>query len=106
VEKALKIATTARKLKVTAIVDATPFVALRTIPDNAPARTDLTIAIDGRTVTADLATRSVRKAVKTLTDNGSDNVVLILQGVLTPSNRIEEAGIVAQVKVQAPAGAD
>ena len=66
----------------------------------------LTIAIDGRTVTADLATRSVRKAVKTLTDNGSDNVVLILQGVLTPSNRIEEAGIVAQVKVQAPAGAD
>ena len=105
-EKALKIATTARKLKVTAIVDATPFVALRTTPDNAPARTDLTIAIDGRTVTADLATRSVRKAVKTLTDNGSDNVVLILQGVLTPSNRIEEAGIVAQVKVQAPAGAD
>jgi hypothetical protein len=43
--------------------------------------------------------------VKTLTDNGSDNVVLILQGVLTPSNRIEEAGIVAQVKVQAPAAA-
>jgi hypothetical protein len=105
-EKSLKLASTARKLKVTAIVDATPFAALRAIPDNAPPRTELTIAIDGRTVTADLSTRSVRKAVKTLTDNGSDNVVLILQGVLTPSNRIEEAGIVAQVKVQAPAGAD
>jgi hypothetical protein len=104
-ENSLKLASTARKLKVTAIVDATPFAALRAIPDNAPPRTDLTIAIDGRTVTADLATRSVRKAVKTLTDSGSDNVVLILQGVLTPGNRIEEAGIVAQVKAQAPAGA-
>jgi len=105
-EKSLKLSTTARKLKVTAIVDATPFVALRIIPDNAPPRTDLTIAIDGRTITADLATRSVRKAVKTLTDNGRDNVVLVLQGVLTASNRIEEAGIVAQVKAKAPAGAD
>jgi hypothetical protein len=103
-EKSLKLATTARKLKVTAIVDATPSAALRTVPDNAPPRTDVTIAIDGRTVTADLATRSVRKAVKTLTDNGSDNVILILQGTLTPSNRIEEAGIVAQVKVQANLG--
>jgi hypothetical protein len=62
--------------------------------------------IDGGTVTADLATRSVRKAVKTLTDNGNDNVVLILQGVLSASNRFEEAGIVAQVKAQAPGGAD
>jgi hypothetical protein len=44
--------------------------------------------------------------VATLTDNGSDNVVLILQGVLTSSNRIEEAGIVAQVKAKAAAGAD
>ena len=105
-EKSLKLSTTARKLKVTAIVDATPFVALRIIPDNAPPRTDLTIAIDGRTITADLATRSVRKAVKTLTDNGRDNVVLVLQGVLTASSRIEEAGIVAQVKAKAPAGAD
>ncbi|SRR5258706_9895532 len=91
----LKIATTARKLKITTVIDAVPFAALRAIPDNAPARVDITIAVAGRTVTA---TKSVRKAVKTLTENGADNVVLILQGALGPNDRIEEAGITAQVK--------
>ncbi|SRR6266446_6187975 len=94
----LKIATTARKLKITTVIDAVPFAALRAIPDNAPARVDITIAVAGRTVTADIATKSVRKAVKTLTENGADNVVLILQGALGPNDRIEEAGITAQVK--------
>jgi hypothetical protein len=55
-----------------------------------------------RTVSADIATRAVRKVVKALADHGTDNVVLILQGVLASNNRIEEAGITAQVK--APAG--
>ena len=43
-------------------------------------------------------TRSVRKVVKALADHGTDNVILILQGILTSNNRIEEAGIAAQVK--------
>ena len=97
----LKLTTTARKLKVTLMIDAAPFAALRTVPDNAPPRTDITIAVGGRTVSADLATKSVRKAVKTLIEHGTDNVVLILQGVLGSNDRIEEAGITAQVKVAA-----
>ena len=97
----IKIATTARKLKVTIVIDAAPFVALRAVPDNAPARTDIAVTVGGRTVSADLATKSVRKAVKTLTEHGPDAVVLIIQGVLTSDNRIEEAGITAQVKVPA-----
>ena len=97
----LKLTTTARKLKVTMMIDAAPFAALRTVPDSAPSRTELTVTVAGRTVTADLATKSVRKAVKTLTENGADNVVLIMQGVLSSDNRIEEAGITAQVKVSA-----
>ncbi len=97
----LKLTTTARKLKVTMMIDAAPFAALRAIPDNAPARTDVTVAVGDRIVTADLATKSVRKAVKTLTEHGPDNVVLILQGVLASDNRVEEAGITAQVKVPA-----
>jgi hypothetical protein len=92
------LATTARKLKVTMVIDAAPFAAPRAVPDNAPARIDITISVGGRTVSADLATKSVRKAVKTLTENGADNVVLILQGALSADNRIEEAGITAQVK--------
>jgi hypothetical protein len=97
----LKLTTTARKLKVTMMIDAAPFAALRAIPDTAPSRTELIIAVAGRTVTADIATKSVRKAVKTLTENGADKVVLIMQGVLCSDNRIEEAGITAQVKVPA-----
>jgi hypothetical protein len=97
----LKLTTTARKLKVTMMIDAAPFAALRAIPDSAPSRTDVTITVGDRAVSADLATKSVRKAVKTLIEHGPDNVVLILQGVLTSNNRIEEAGITAQVKVAA-----
>ena|SRR5258705_8913995 len=95
----LKLTTTARKLKVTLMIDAAPFVALRAIPDSAPSRTDVTVTVGGRTISADLATRSVRKEVKTLIEHGTDNVVLILQGVLASNDRIEEAGITAQVKV-------
>ncbi len=94
----LKLTTTARKLKVTMMLDAAPFAALHAVPDNAPSRTDITITVGDRTVSADLATRSVRKVVKALADHGTDNVVLILQGILTSNNRIEEAGITAQVK--------
>jgi hypothetical protein len=97
----LKLAAAARKLKVTMIIDAAPFAALRAVPDIAPPRTELTVAVGGRTVTADVATKSVRKAVKTLTENGEDKVVLMLQGVLGSDNRIEEAGLTAQVKVAA-----
>jgi hypothetical protein len=97
----LKLTTTARKLKVIIMIDAAPFAALRAVPDNAPSRTDITITVGGRTVSADLATRSVRKVVKALADHGADNVVLILQGVLASNDRIEEAGITAQVKVPA-----
>ena len=97
----LKLTTTARKLKVTAMLDTAPFVALRIVPDNAPSRTEITITVGGRTVSADLATKSVRKAVKTLIEHGPDSVVLILQGALSSDNRIEEAGITAQVKVPA-----
>jgi hypothetical protein len=97
----MKIATTARKLKVTAVIDAAPFVELRNIPDTAPSRTELIITVDGRPISADLATKSVRKAVKTLTESGADNVVLLIQGTLTAGNRIEEAGLVANVKAAA-----
>jgi hypothetical protein len=99
-----KLTTTARKLKVALVIDAAPFATLR-IGDNAPARTEVTVTVGGRTVSADLATKSVRKVIKTLTDHGTDNVVLILQGALSASDRIEDAGITAQVKAPQPVAA-
>jgi hypothetical protein len=94
----VKIATAACKLKITAVLDAAPFVKLGVPPDDAPPRTNLVVDVSGRTVTADIATKSIRKAVKTLLEHGEQNVALVLQGALTADNRVEEAGVVAQVK--------
>src|SRR5258706_2366777 len=90
----MKIATSARKLKVTAVIEATPFARLH-IPDTAPARTELLIKIAARLVSVDLATKSVRKAVKTLTESDADNVILLLQGVLTSGDAVAETWVVA-----------
>jgi hypothetical protein len=101
----LKVHTSARKLKATMVIDAAPLMALA-ISDGAPARTELVIAGGGRTVRADVATKSLRKVLKTLADNGPDKVVVIVQGVLAAGDRLEEAGLVGQVKAAAePAAA-
>jgi hypothetical protein len=94
----LKLSTTARKLKITTVIDAAPFVQLGMPPDNAPSRTSLAVAIGDRTLSVDLATKSIRKAVKTLLEHGEQNVALVLQGALAADNRVEEAGLAAQVK--------
>jgi hypothetical protein len=96
--------TTARKLKVTSVLDSAPFVQQGIPPDGAPPRTTVTVSVGGRTLVADLATKSVRKAVKALLEHGAQNATLILQGSLAADNSIEEAGIVAQVKAQPAAG--
>ncbi len=59
--------------------------------------------VDGRTVTADVATKAVRKAMKVLGEHGSENVVLLVQGVLAAGDKIEECGLVAQVKARTEA---
>jgi hypothetical protein len=98
----LKVAATARKLKITAVMDAAPFVKLGVPPDDAPPRTSLAVDVGGRTLSVDLATKSVRKAVKCLLENGEQDVVLLLQGTLAADNRVEDAGLVAQVKAKPP----
>jgi hypothetical protein len=92
---------TARKLKITTILEGAEFVRLGVPPDNAPSRTTLTVTVGGRTLTADLATKAIRKAVKTLQESGQENVVLLLQGALVAGDRVEEAGLTAQVKTKA-----
>jgi hypothetical protein len=93
-----KIVTTAKKLKITVVLDSAPFVQLGVPPDNAPPRTVVSVTVGGRTLVADIATKSIRKTVKALQEHGPENVVLVLQGALGASNAIEEAGITAQVK--------
>jgi hypothetical protein len=50
------IVTTAKKL-----IDSAPFVQLGVPPDNAPPRTVVTVTVGGRTLAADIATKSIRK---------------------------------------------
>jgi hypothetical protein len=75
----LKFGTTARKLKVTMVLDAAPLAALR-IADGAPSRCELTVSVGGRAVVADLATKALRKVVRALADHGADGVVVLLPG--------------------------
>lgn len=61
-------------------MDAAPFVQIGVPPDTAPSRTTVVVGVAGRTVTADLATKSVRKPVKALQEHSLDNITLVLQG--------------------------
>jgi hypothetical protein len=83
----------ARALKVTAMLSADELAALRDPGSNA--RTVLEIAVGGRTVTADIATKSVRKAKATINEHGAANVISFIQGKLV-GDAIVEAGLVAQ----------
>jgi hypothetical protein len=62
----------------------------------------LTIAVAGRTVTADVAAKALRKAKATIAEHGVEQVALILQGKLD-GNAVLEAGLVAQPKTPKPA---
>ncbi len=86
---------TASKLKVTVVLNAIELCAIPA-PDGKP-RSVLHITLPGRTVTADIATKSLRKAQTTIRETGADGVAVILQGHLV-GDAIAEAGLVAQIK--------
>jgi hypothetical protein len=100
----LTLKTNAKKLKVTLVLESAPFVQMGVPPDNAPTRTIISVNVGGRTVTADIATKAVRKTVKQLLEHGAQNVTLLLQGELNAKDEVESAGLAAQVKAQPAAG--
>ena len=81
------------------LLDPAPFAAV-TVPDGAPSRTDLAIAVGGRKVMANIATKGLRKALATVAEHGADGSVLLLQGVLSAGDVVDEAGLTAQPKVK------
>lgn len=64
------------------------------------ARTKVVIHVSGRRLLADIATKSLRKACVTLAENGPEATMLVLQGVLTGGDSIDEAGLAATVKAK------
>jgi hypothetical protein len=82
---------TAKSLKATVVLDASQVAAL-SAPDGTP-RCLVRINISGRTITADLNAKSVRKAIATIREAGADACAVILQGKLQPDNSLAEAGL-------------
>jgi hypothetical protein len=58
------------------------------------------ISVAGRTLTADLNAKSVRKTIATICEAGVENVACILQGKLQADNSIAEAGLSVQLKTK------
>jgi hypothetical protein len=90
-----KLTLNARALKITVPLDA---MEVRTLPDpGGQARCQLAITCEGKVYTADIATKSIRKAKSTIAANGVENVFAMIQGKLKGSE-ITDAGLVAQIK--------
>jgi hypothetical protein len=65
-----QITATSRKLKVSLVLDAAPFIGLA-VPDGAP-RVAVNVAVGGRTISASIAAKSLRRVCKTLQESGPD----------------------------------
>src|SRR3954452_17160942 len=92
-----------KALKVSAILDPAA-VASITVPNGHP-KFSLRITAGGRTYTADVNAKSLRRCIAAIGEAGPDGAAVILQGKLN-GDTILEAGIVAQPKTPKPAAAD
>jgi hypothetical protein len=85
-----RLTLTARTIKVTVPLNAAEVKAL---PASDESRCQLAIACEGKVYTADIATKSLRKAKGTISANGAANVFVMVQGKLR-GNEIVECGLV------------
>ena len=84
-------ALSAKRMKVTVVLDANELLAVPA-PEGKP-RVVLRIGLPDRTVTADIAAKSLGKAQAAIHEAGADNVALVLQGRLAAGDLIAEAGL-------------
>ena|SRR5690348_8177126 len=91
-------ALTAKSLKVTLVLSPAEVLTL-SAPDGQP-RCIVRVNVSGRTLTADLNAKSVRKAIATIKEAGAENVACILQGKLEANDVLAEAGLAVQLKVK------
>jgi hypothetical protein len=62
----------------------------------------LRIRLPERTITAEVAAKSLRKAQTAIRDTRADNIALVLQGHLVAGDVIAEAGLSAQPRATKP----
>ena len=90
---------TARAIKITVPLDPAEIAALPS--SHGQERVKLVIACEGKLYSADIATKSLRKAKSTISASGAENVFAMVQ-VKLKGNEIVECGLVAQVKTPKP----
>jgi hypothetical protein len=91
---------TASRLKITVVLNAAEIAAVRAPQTNGTdkQRVTLRIRLADRTITAEIAAKSLRKAQNAMREAGADGIVTVLQGHLVAGDRIAEAGLSAQPK--------
>jgi hypothetical protein len=91
-----------RALKVTAVLSPELVLALPALEGTS--RTKFTITADSGPLTADIATKSLRKVQTAIREAGADKIAVILQGKLG-RDEILEAGLIAQPRTPKPVAA-
>jgi hypothetical protein len=86
-----KLSVTAHAMKVTVPLDP---AAIGMLPTPNQERVELVVSCDGQKYTANIATKSLRKAKNTIAANNADAVFVMLQGKLK-GHEIIECGLVA-----------
>lgn len=89
-----------KTLKVTALVD--PAAIAGIVVPNGASKFPVKIRVAGRTLSADLNAKSLRRCVTAVNATEPDSVAVIIQGRLE-NDTIVDAGIVAQPKAPKPA---
>ena len=85
---------TASRLKITTMLNAAELLAIK--PPHDQQRVTLRVQLPDRTITAEAAAKSLRKAQTAIREAGADNIALVLQGHLVAGDRVAEAGLSAQ----------
>jgi len=65
-------------------------------------RTVLKITLQGGAMFAEVATKSLRRAITTIAEHGADSVIVFVEGKLSPVNILQDAGLVSRLKTPAP----
>jgi len=92
-----------KNLKITAILDP---AAVAIIPTpNGMSKAALRITAGGRTYTAEVNMKPLRRCIAAIGEAGPDGVAIILQGKLV-GDTIQEAGVIAQAKTPKPAATE
>jgi hypothetical protein len=89
---------TSNKLKCTLVLKGEELLTIPA-PEGQP-RVTLRVKLPDRTISADIATKSLRRAQTAIRELGADGVAVNLQGVLQANDVLADAGLAAQPRAE------